>query len=1164
MSEHPPPNNVSKPPDATSVEVHDVGKGLKLKLPPAPPALDKLRDIVNETIGISDEVSDDGVDDYAPDAFWIDCPNLDVVRGGYSKLHGEAINEKPVWRSTTGKILYEGRDATWRIASNKKDAAAGDHCGFISAETKQMPHNIESWIVNGIPEDNVTITANPSREVTVKQLIVFLINDDAKSKHYTHMPYYLIYLIAFTISTCLLPYGLYSESKNTLFWLHSGVIDLVSQSNTIESPSETYIWAQQVATGLWPSASEVDDVTPTIPVSFIERDLVADEGVALLPFQSAATQDICIAACENQPSCNSVAFSDTCNICELKAKCITSLDATTTDPTRGGSACSDWKTLYRECPDNGQLSTFTMQCVNRNNDIACNSTAASAGGNAAKIAKKIPTTNFALGYMLLRQWRVDLEECWDTPKSIPRGEAAKLPEMCAPPYTSDTSSDKTYNNWIADGNLEYPHGGVTVRTTTNHYTKEGDRFTVPFPFNATLSSTTSGIDVLQNQNWIDQQTRVVSLELVFYNPALEGYFVYVTSWVEFLEGGSVIRGNTLFPFYLLNLNTIRLRFIFAFDVVVLICILILLISFVRSVIHKYRVLTAAQLEDSPGLVGMWQIFEVVHCASLIATAYFRWWLWNAGFVMDSNSFIADKISNTGGDETKLMWNWLVDYAQQYDWSIVYLAITVILNMLRLFKYVQYNKRLNALSETVKGAFGDLVGMTLIFVIVITGFALGGTILYGNAMTQYRTFTSSLSYLLRLLFTADIEHWDTMKSLRSQWTWVFLLAFFLVSWLVLLNMVLAIIAGSFSVVQDSITKKSSWKLRKIQKDVMKFTKRFVTRQKADQKNVSGGGGIFVAPSEVLLGRDPLGKHHIELLVLVREWTIRAKRALRKKRPDIAESALDDGKVYITMFEFRDLCSKIETPMNASKEVDRIFTFAQNQVVVGENARARDSDRHLTLIDNKLITLESQLKASQHLTELQNEKLSKLHDLLNQQVFAIEKATGGDRRRNYNPPAFKPFPVGHTDKDPGGEYNPWESLKIDRPVLQSPRDKSPQRTNASPMFPKRNVESLAQLEADAHKATDVSRMIGNNSNNNRAPSPPVRVAPIAFTSPAPVPPLPPVFNAISPPHLTRGRGHPLLPAAGQPPNVPVREMPVRGRYVVNNNTKPESPSGGIFHA
>eukprot|EP01060_Flectonema_neradi_P033671 TRINITY_DN5717_c0_g2_i4.p1 TRINITY_DN5717_c0_g2~~TRINITY_DN5717_c0_g2_i4.p1 ORF type:complete len:1077 (+),score=173.46 TRINITY_DN5717_c0_g2_i4:2428-5658(+) len=1076
-----------------------------------------------------------------------------------------------MWKSTTGKILYGGYDNTWRIAANKREAAAGDHCGFISADNAiHMPHKVETWLVSGTANPDVSITANPSREVTVKQLMVFLINDDAKSKHYTHIPYYILYMIFFTISTCLLPYGLYSESKNILYWLHNGVVEMAGQSTTIEAPSETYLWAKQVATGLWPSASEIEDVTPTIPINFVERDLVADEGLPLVPFQSALTQDICITACENQPSCNSITYSDTCNICELKSKCITALDASATDPSRGGSACTDWKTVYRECPDTSELSTFKMQCVNRNNDITCNSTSDSVGGNAAKIAKKLPTSNYALGHMLLRQWRVGLEECWDTPPSIPPEEARKLPDDCAPPWTSDSSTDDTYNGWVADGNLEYPYGGVTVRTETNYYDIEGDRFTSPFPFNTTLSTALSNIDVLESQNWIDKQTRAVTLELVFYNPALEGYFVYLTAWVEFIEAGTVLQGHTLYPFYLLHLGTIRLRAVFVFDVLVLICILVLLVSFVRSLVHKHRVLKAAKMGDSAGLVGMWEVFQVIHCASLIATIYFRWWLWDTGFKMDDSNFITDNVSSTGGDATKLMWNWLVDYGQHYDWSVVYLAITTILNMLRLFKYVQYNKRLNALSETVKGAFGDLVGMTLIFFIVLTGFALGGTILYGNAMNEFRIFTSSLSYLLRLLFTADIEHWDKMKSLRKQWTWVYLLSFFLVSWLVLLNMVLAIIAGSFAVVQESITKKSSWKLRKIQRDVMKFTRRFVTRQKSGQQNVSGGGGVFVAPAEVILGKDPLGEHHIALLGIVREWTTNAKQTLRKNRPDIADAALDDGRIYITMFEFRDLCSKIQSTANSSNEIDRIFTFAQNQVVVGENARARDNDRHLNHIDTKLVNLEMQLKSSQDLAELQNEKLTILQNMLNQQVQAIERATGGGGGggRKVFPPAFKPFP---TKEHSRVDYNPWESLKIDKPVVQTPRDTSPHRTTASPIFPNRKTDSsaLALLEADAHSAQDVSRMINKPPDNANKISPmspvgglakPARGPPIAFNRPAVAPP---VFNAISPPHLAVvGRGAPLPP----PPNLPLREQPIRGRYVVGDQepSRPESPHGGIFHA
>ncbi|KAJ9443449.1 Polycystin-2 [Diplonema papillatum] len=939
------------------------------------------------------EAVDDSNDDYAPEALWLDAPSesLRGATGGYQKLPGETSNGQVVWQGGGSRrfYLHTNSEGKWVLASSRHNVEQDQDCGLVAAEAGGMPHTVKTWLVHGIFSEHVHFTPNPAREATVYQLLTFLIQDDQRSRHYMHLPFYLVFLASLTVSACLFPNGLSKSDHSSMFWLQRGIRDKmeVEQLQDISNEADMWEWIEEVVPALWNNSGGFAAVpsAPELAFNWTSRDLASDLGLPLTTKTLFAVSD-CRTLCEQTPACQSIAYSTSCYTCTLYDKCLTDNEASTTP----SDACKDVRShfMYGCRPEGNEddiPGDFSLSCTQDTSSVKDNTFTCLRRAYEERVFNAASQQNYALGYMMLRQWRVAEEACPDRPGVIIPAESI-LPRSCSYRYSSDTSSATPYSGirngsitWIADGDVSHAFGGPVIGTPRTTFRRHADRFTSAFSFLSYREKDVLDELAQMSENaWVDKHTRLITVDTIMYSPSSEGYFVYTAAWIEFLETGVVLPGIAVYPFAITALDSGRNVVAFVFDIIVTSCAVVFIVSFVRCLWNKHCLLKAAQIEA--GAFGTWESFEVVHVGLLVTLSYFRWSLWDQSFDMNSETFIDSHVGDTGGDAEKLMWNWLAYYATMYEYALIFFSLSIIMSYLRVFKYVQFNSRLNALSETIKGAYGDMVGMTLIFVIVACAYSFGGVLLFGSSLEQYRRFGTALSYLIRLLFTADMDAWEGMRDLRPYVAWIFMMSYFVLSWLVLLNMVLAIIAGSFAVVQENLQRKSSWRARKVQSDVLKFLKRFISINKGEKtgaRNGSVGGGLFYAVAEVVCGHDPRGKRHRMLLGLVREWATEKKKRLKKRKPDLSDSSLDDRRLYVTALEFRELCLKVTPPLSAKAEINRLFIFAQRQLVSGENSRARESERRLEAMNEKLEMLEMQVR---HVSNSSFSKIQVTHDAL----------------------------------------------------------------------------------------------------------------------------------------------------------------------------------------
>eukprot|EP00754_Rhynchopus_humris_P019813 Rhum_TRINITY_DN14666_c16_g1::Rhum_TRINITY_DN14666_c16_g1_i1::g.107276::m.107276/K04986/PKD2; polycystin 2 len=544
------------------------------------------------------------------------------------------------------------------------------------------------------------LSKSMSKEITVQQLLTFLLRDVEKTKHYRRLPFYILFLAVLTTLIGLTGLGdvWYNEFAD-----HNNAISQMFQREGLkvtDSHDELWTWLSQTLDWAW-----VDSAT------------------------SSTSEEVC------------------------------------------------------------QLAASKAACR-----IPCSWV---EGRNCT--ASPVGRRNVALGFLLLRQWRVDdAEQCTEHTgdRLIPESVRQSLPKTCTKRYRSSVASTRAYGG--PTGNLyvsDEEAGGVAVGsdiTTLVHTFEKQHQFSTRFSFERGLKEAQQNLTNLRLNGWVTPETRLVALSAVFYNPNTLA-FLSNDAYIEFFHTGKVLSGYLARPFPVLSLDSDVDRAVFALDVMHLVlCCPILMWSFVRAVRDN---MTWMRIPGSTA-IGLWEVFEFFHIVSHVVTAVYRVYLWAESLKMTRPDFYEGET-----DEMAIMFNNLVFYSHLWRTGWAWCCCAVVMAYLRSFKYLQHNQRLCVLSETIRTAAGDLAGMSVIFTVVIIAYGIGGTMLYSSEIAEFTSFGTSCVYLLQVLFAGEIVGgiWDQLFRMHSLASPLYMLTYFLLSWVVLLNMVIAALSNAFILV-----------------------------------------------------------------------------------------------------------------------------------------------------------------------------------------------------------------------------------------------------------------------------------------------------------------------------------------------------------------------------
>eukprot|EP01060_Flectonema_neradi_P009443 TRINITY_DN16728_c0_g1_i1.p1 TRINITY_DN16728_c0_g1~~TRINITY_DN16728_c0_g1_i1.p1 ORF type:complete len:1024 (+),score=160.24 TRINITY_DN16728_c0_g1_i1:83-3154(+) len=460
--------------------------------------------------------------------------------------------------------------------------------------------------------------------------------------------------------------------------------------------------------------------------------------------------------------------------------------------------------------------------------------------------------NIPLGFLLLRQFRVRPNSCPTSiaEKAMPSHWHANVQNQnCTQQYSRQTVSHEPFgpgNKWLSniDKSKQLQYRGQFVNSVplsgyVSDYDAPAKAFTEIFPVDQNVSIVIDYVNQLFTDRWIDEYTAAISLELVTYNQAYSN-FVFTSLLVEKLPSGVYLPRVKSSSFHYL---TDRWN-IFTLDAISLIFIVY---DFGYLV---YRLKCDKDLLGPIRGFGIWGMFQCIMFGIFCAAYYYRVYLWVQSWsgvgtytTHDIKKYLPVADPATANDTLLMraveiqMWYSMSQYAYLFQQWQTLVAGFYVMACLRSFSFAQYNVQLNILTETIRIAVGDLVGVVMCVAIIVLGFGFSCAMLYGHELSEFQSLISSAGTLLRTVLSGSLPQYQQMLTLNRWETRLLVLAYYVLSWLILMNMFLAVITGSFASVQDASQNQTSWRLS----GLIGFFLRVIKR---------GGGGTPILTPEVL--------------------------------------------------------------------------------------------------------------------------------------------------------------------------------------------------------------------------------------------------------------------------------------------------------------------------
>ncbi len=124
------------------------------------------------------------------------------------------------------------------------------------------------------------------------------------------------------------------------------------------------------------------------------------------------------------------------------------------------------------------------------------------------------------------------------------------------------------------------------------------------------------------------------------------------------------------------------------------------------------------------------------------------------------------------------------------------GVALVLTILRMLKFLDFQKRLGAVTRTVQYAATDLFHFGILFTIVIGGYTVLGFVAFGNAIDGFSSFSNSFETCFQLLM-GDLDVSSFLFSHPNEIAaFLYYYSYLVVVYFILLNILLAILVEAY--------------------------------------------------------------------------------------------------------------------------------------------------------------------------------------------------------------------------------------------------------------------------------------------------------------------------------------------------------------------------------
>eukprot|EP01063_Lacrimia_lanifica_P022041 TRINITY_DN29750_c0_g1_i1.p1 TRINITY_DN29750_c0_g1~~TRINITY_DN29750_c0_g1_i1.p1 ORF type:complete len:1125 (+),score=449.73 TRINITY_DN29750_c0_g1_i1:96-3470(+) len=349
-------------------------------------------------------------------------------------------------------------------------------------------------------------------------------------------------------------------------------------------------------------------------------------------------------------------------------------------------------------------------------------------------------------------------------------------------------SDTWANRWFDGSGFKYfsegDIGGTrTIGKMTDSLWPPGG-YTVEVPFRTKPNDARDMFAAIVDNGYVDNvATRFVTIEYMTYTTSVN-YFSAHRFFVEIAPGGAWLSEGNIKNFRVYTPNMVGKR---VYDIFFLIFVLYYCYKFIQQWVLEYR-LTKSIVRY---MFSAWNFLEFVNLICFLVTFGYRiqWWV-----LSDRDKDIAKMPPTTEEYPAKLD-----DILDAYMAQVYISSINTVLTFLKILKFVRLNDRLNILTRTLAACQQSIIGVLILFIWVVLGFAITGNSLFGGGIFEYRDLNTSFSTLLRQLL-GDFDY-EAMREENMHLTLPFFWTFEVLGLFLLLNFLIAVISDAFAEVSS---------------------------------------------------------------------------------------------------------------------------------------------------------------------------------------------------------------------------------------------------------------------------------------------------------------------------------------------------------------------------
>jgi hypothetical protein len=422
-----------------------------------------------------------------------------------------------------------------------------------------------------------------------------------------------------------------------------------------------------------------------------------------------------------------------------------------------------------------------------------------------------------IGFMLVRQMRSLGVPCPDAAVDLLSNSTKPLRLT---QYSCREDSEVDLNPY-GDPNNQWKPGGTarvakTDRNAFNYpatiysFNDPNSEFATPFYYNTSWVNRSNPASVnaappygnvttalaevrrMEKFEWIDEQTRIVSVDMLFYSKGVDRY-TRVSLTVEQTLGGALVLSKYGHTFKVVAFGDPGTNFSFVVDLILFFYTFLLSIDMVYLARTRYLI-----HESITKSWGFWDILNAMLILLLWVAFGFRMQLWNLSRQIGDTLYAGmavDEAQNT-------MLSLLYVIGQKFETSYNALSLALLPGATKILMYFQSVKGLNVVSLTIKSCVTDLAGLSFISATLFALFSCVATIFFGTYSIKYATVSNSFSTLVRMIISANIDDFDILVDAAPRVTIAFFATAFFLLWLVVLNLMVGVIVTAFAQAQQS--------------------------------------------------------------------------------------------------------------------------------------------------------------------------------------------------------------------------------------------------------------------------------------------------------------------------------------------------------------------------